>query len=123
MAHTREKRWATRRSPDGSQLITGVNDAVGNAALRTLESLAAAEELYQQLTEMVAFAGPSMQTVADQLFKEEWEARGDTQASAEEVAMLQDAAAAATALHHLYEAMTGGTIAADDRAAKLRRMI
>lgn len=123
MAHTREKRWATRRSPDGAQLIYGVNDSVGEAAKKVLEALSDAEELFQQLTEMVAFAGPGMQAVADQLFKETWEARGDTQASAEEVAMVQDAALAATALHQLYEAMTGGTVAADDRAAKLRRMI
>ena len=123
MAHTREKRWATRRSPDGSQLITGVNDAVGNASEKVLEALSDAEELFQQLTEMVAFAGPGLQAVADQLFKEDIEMRGDTQASAEEVAMLGDAAAAATALHNLYECMTGETVAADDRAAKLRRMI
>lgn len=122
MAHTIEKRWNNIRLPDGGVRM-GVNESVGRAAEDVLRTLSQAEELYQQLTEMVAFAGPGMQSVADQLFKEEWEARGDTQASTEEVAMVQDAAAAATALHQLYEGMTNGTIAADDRAAKLRRMI
>lgn len=122
MAHTIEKRWSNVRMPDGS-VRTGVNESVGQSAENVLRALSQAEELYQQLTEMVAFAGPGMQAVADQLFKEEIAARNDVQASAEEVAMVQDAAAAATALHNLYQCMTGGTVAADDRAAKLRRMI
>lgn len=122
MAHTVEKRWSSARSADGSVRI-GVNESVGDVALRVLQSMTEAEELYQQLTEMVAFAGGTMQTVADQLFKEAWQARGETEANAEEVAMVSDAAACATALHQLYLALTNNAVTADDRAAKLRRMI
>lgn len=122
MAHTVEKRWNSTRRTDGS-VQPGVNEAVGTACEQLLRAIQQGEELFQQLTEMVAFAGGTDQLVADQLFKEVWDMRGDTQANAEEVAMVTDAKNAAIALHQLYEAMNNGTITADDRAAKLRRMI
>jgi len=121
MAHTIEKRWNSARRADGS-VQEGVNELVGQACTNVLHAIQAGEELYQQLTEMVAFAG-DMQAVADQLFKEQWDMRGETGANATELAMVQDAAAASTALHQLYEAMNNGTVTADDRAGKLRRMI
>jgi Ni,Fe-hydrogenase I large subunit len=122
MAHTSEKRWSGFIRQDGTPQ-EGVNDAVGRAAARVLDTIMVGEELFQQLTEMVAFAGGTDQLVADQLFKEVWEGRGDTQANTEEVAMVTDAKNAAIAMHQLYEAMTNGTIVADDRVSKLRRMV
>ena len=129
MAHTREKRWSSYRAADGS-IEKGVNDTVGEVSERVIKSLLEGEELFQQLTEMWTFAGGTDQAMADQLFKDSWINRDsdgdgnmDTQANAEEVAMASDAKTAMVAIHNLYQALVGETIAADDRGSKLRRMI
>lgn len=129
MAHTIEKRWSGFRKPDGS-VEEGVNKKVGDMSLKVLEAILDGEELFQQLQEMWTFVGGTDQAMADQLFKEVWSVRDtdgdgnmDTQANAQEVAMAVDAKNACLAMHQLYEAMTNGTIVADDRASKLRRMV
>jgi hypothetical protein len=128
MSHTSEKRWESFRQADGS-IEQGINDTVGNMSEKILKAILEGEELFQQLQEMWAFAGGTDQDVADQLFKNKWSVRDtdgdgnmDTAANAEEVAMAIDAKNACLAMHQLYEALTNGTITADDRASKLRRM-
>lgn len=129
MAHTAEKRWATRRSADGSQLIEGVNQQVGQRAQQVVSSIQAGEELFLQLIEMWTYAGGTAQGLADQLFQDEVAARGDVMASPEEVAKATDLKDATVALHEMYLSMTTGVVTPDpDVAAKgrdgsLRRMI
>lgn len=128
MSHTSEKRWESFRQADGS-IERGVNDTVGDMSEKILRAVLDGEELFQQLQEMWTFAGGTDQAVADQLFINKWSVRDtdgdgnmDTGANAEEVAMAVDAKNAALSMHQLYEALTNGTVAADDRASKLRRM-
>lgn len=122
MAHTREKRWDSIRNPDGS-VQEGVNQMVGQRANQVLRSVYDGEELYLQLIELYTFVGATDQLLADQLFKEQIAARGETVANAEEVSMAEDLKNATVALHQLYLCMSGEAVTAGERAAALRRMI
>lgn len=124
-AHTSEKRWYRNQNPNGNMSVADkVQDAGGNV----ISALEAAESMYGEMQELFAFAGGTMQLLADQLFKEKWSVREtapdvfETEASATELAMTQDAFDAVTAMHELYQAMTNTVVAQEDRLAQLRRM-
>ena len=128
-AHTSEKRWYRNMNPNGNESVA---DRVQSIALNLLGALNDGEEGYQEMQEMMAFAGGTPQLLADQLFKEVWENREsdpqgapgvfDTQANAAELAMVNDAIAAVTSIHELYQALTNQVVAQEDRLADLRRM-
>lgn len=122
MAHTIEKRWDSIRNPDGS-VQEGVNQMVGQRAQQVLRSVYDGEELYLQLIELYTFVGATDQLMADQLFKEQIEARGETVANAQEVSMAGDLRNATVALHQVYQCITGEAVTEGERAAALRRMI
>jgi hypothetical protein len=117
MAHTSAKRWADRGRD------TGIEKQVSENSTNLRDALITAEEAYQQLQELFAFVGSTVQLLADQLFKEEIADRGDSVANAEEVAKTQDAMDAVTAGHELYEAANNIAVAQSDRLSELRRMI
>jgi hypothetical protein len=197
MKHTSELRW------------DDVRNEVSGQSLTVKSSLVQGEEMYQEMLELFQYSGSTAQGLADQLFKEVWEARSnpgvqaeitydvtagaltgvtivqagtgytdgvgytlsvfggnsdavisydvvggsltnaavdaagtgypdgagqamtnepapgvvfDTQASATEVTMAQDAIDAMTAIHQLYQAATNVAVTQSDRLAALRRM-
>jgi len=128
-AHTSEKRWYNNMNPNGNDSVA---DRVQSISLNLLRALNEGEEAYQEMQEMMAFAGGTPQLLADQLFKENWEQREDdpvnfpgvfdTEANATELAMVNDAIAAVTSIHELYQALTNQVVAQEDRLADLRRM-
>lgn len=118
-AHTSEKRWYRNQNPEGN---AAVSESIQTAANVLINAMYDAEQMYGEMLEMYAYTGSTMQGLADQLFKEKWEARQEAQASADEVAMAQDAFDAVTAMHELYQCMTNVTVAQEDRLAQLRRM-
>ena len=86
-SHTSEKRWRDKmfETPQGRQGI-GVSGEVSSVCKGLRDSLIEAEEAYQQLQELYAYVGSTAQLLADQLFAEDIEARGDSVANAEELA-------------------------------------
>lgn len=127
--HTSEKRWRSNQTNDSG---VGVSELINESSIGILRALEEAENKYQDLLELYAFAGSTAQGLADQLFYEDWSVREsdpignpgvlDTQANATEVSMAQDAVDAVTAMHELYQAMTNVAVLQADRAAALRRM-
>lgn len=71
-AHTREKRWYRNQNPDGNE---GVADRVQAMSKNILVALLEGEEAYQEMLELFDYVGGTPQLVADQLFKEKWQAR------------------------------------------------
>jgi len=128
-AHTSEKRWYRNTNPNGNESVA---DRVQSIAKNLLVALNEGEESFQEMQELMAFAGGTPQLLADQLFKEIWENREsdpegapgvfDTAANATELAMVNDAVAAVTSIHELYQALTNQVVAQEDRLADLRRM-
>lgn len=118
-AHTSEKRWYKGQNPEGNLSIA---DQVQTAAKNVVSALEASESMYGEMQELFLFAGGTMQLLADQLFKEKWEARAESAANATELAMTQDAFDAVTAMHELYQAMTNIAVVQEDRLGQLRRM-
>lgn len=102
MPHSRNVRWDS------------IESVLTEQATAVVKAVEAAESAYQDLQELYAFAGGTAQLLANQLYEM-------NPATADEVATVQDAIDSALALHELYLAMTGGTVAADDRLATLRR--
>lgn len=111
MSHSSEKTWSE------------ISGQVSAAAQNVRDHLQHGEELYQRLQEVYSFAGGTAQALADQLFFADWNSRSELQASAEEVAMTQDAIDAMTAIHELYQAATNIAVTQSDRLTELRRMI
>jgi hypothetical protein len=113
MAHSSEKRW-----DDISRLVSDM-------AAQTLEIINRGEEIYLQLFEVWEYTGGTPQLFAQQVFKEQIEARGGspTEVTAEELTQATDAAAAALALHELWQAANNIAVTTDDRSQKLRRMV
>jgi len=105
MAHTSEKRW------------NNINNTVGDLSSSLIDYLNKSEEIYQQLLELWSFAGGTDQAVADLLFQDT-----DIPATAEQVVMAQDAKAAVTSLHELWQAANNVAVGQEDRMDKLRRM-
>lgn len=115
--HTLEKRWDE------------VGTEVSNLSRQMLGILIEAEEQYQRMVELFTYSGGTDQALADLLFKDIYSARDtnndgtpDDAASPDEVTMATDARLAMVAMHQLYLALTGNTVAAEDRATPMRRM-
>jgi hypothetical protein len=127
--HTSEKRWRNNQTNDSG---LGVSTLVTESANGVLNALTEAENKYQDLQELYAFAGGTAQLLADQLFFENWTSREsdpignpgvlDAQANSTEVAKATDLINAVTAMHELYQAATNVAVAQEDRFAQLRRM-
>ena len=128
-AHTSEKRWYRNSNPNGNE---SVSDKVQAISQNLLNALNQGEEAFQEMNEMMAFAGGTAQLLADQLFTEQWTDREsdpvgnpgvfDTEANAKELGMTTDAIAAVTSIHELYQALTNVAVSQEDRQADLRRM-
>ena len=100
-AHTSEKRWYQSQNPNGNDSVA---DAVQVAAKDVIAALEAAESMYGEMQELYSYAGGTMQGLADQLFKEKWEAR--TQAGVQAELTFNVTAGAVTAVT-IVEAGTG----------------
>ena len=128
-AHTSEKRWYQNQNSHGNESVA---DKVQIAGRNIIQSLEDSESMFGEMQELFAFAGSTMQGLADQLFFEIWSVREsdpvnlpgvfDTQANAAELGMTQDAFDAVTAMHELYQAMTNVVVTQEDRLAQIRRM-
>lgn len=72
--HTSEKRWADKAGING--LITaGVSSTASNLLKELVAQLNLVEEAYQQMQEIYAYTGGTVQGLAEQLFKEDIAAR------------------------------------------------
>jgi hypothetical protein len=71
-AHTSEKRWYRNQNPTGNVSIA---DQVQDSAVNVIHGLNAAESMFGEMQELFAFAGSTMQGLADQLFYEKWSVR------------------------------------------------
>ena len=71
-AHTSEKRWYANQNPNGNESVA---NRVQDAAVEVINGLGNAERMYGEMQELFTFAGGTMQSLADQLFKERWSAR------------------------------------------------
>lgn len=87
MSHTSEKSW-----PD-------VSDVVARRTGKLSEMLIVGEALYNELLEIWQYHGASSQSVADQLFAYK---NNGSNATPEQVAMVDDMKAAMLAVHNLY---------------------
>lgn len=121
MAHSSEKRWRKGMNPD-APLEEGVATQAANVCTLMMQAFTEGEAAFAEMQELYAYSGSTIQLLADQLFKEDIEGRGDTVANAAEVAKVQDAFDAITALHELYQCADNTVVAQEDRLAQLRRM-
>ena len=71
-AHTSSKRWYRTQT---AEVNFGVSDKVQEICKEVLKALLHGEESYQEMLELVAFINGTDQDLADQLFKEVWQAR------------------------------------------------
>ena len=71
-AHTSEKRWYRDQNPNGNDSIA---DQVQEHARIVIHELNRAEAMFAEMQELYTYCGSTMQGLADQLFKEKWEAR------------------------------------------------
>jgi len=72
--HTSEKRWRTHQTP--LYPIVGVSELVSDLCKSVLEALNDSEKAYAELQELYVYAGSTVQGIANQLFFEDWSARG-----------------------------------------------
>ncbi len=70
--HTSEKRWRRNQNPTGN---TGVSELASQVCDQMLSALEAGRVAFAELSELYSYAGGTVQDLADQLFKEDWEAR------------------------------------------------
>lgn len=71
--YTGEKRWRNGMNPQAPE--SGVSELAKNACLEMIDALNIAEAAYAELVELYQFAGGTVQGLANQLFKEDIEAR------------------------------------------------
>jgi len=71
--HTSEKRW--RRNQNATFGNAGVSELASQACDQMIAALDTGKQAYNELQELYSFAGGTVQLLADQLFKEDWEAR------------------------------------------------
>ena len=71
-AHTSSKRWYRSQT---AEVNLGISDEVQEICQEVLQALLHGEESYQEMLELVAFINGTDQDLADQLFKEIWQAR------------------------------------------------
>jgi len=113
MSHTSEKRW------------NGVSGDVSTISYSLIQALNNAEEAYQQMQEIYAYAGGTNTDLAELLFKEEIASRSspDNVVSTEEIAKAADTVAAMAAAHQLWQAANNVAVTQADRVTDLRRMV
>ena len=71
--HTSEKRW--RRNQNATFGNAGVSELASQICTNMVVALDDGKAAYNELQELYAFVGGTVQLLADQLFKEDWEAR------------------------------------------------
>lgn len=128
--HTSEKRW--RRNQNSVFGNAGVSELVQQLCQNMIAALDASKTAFLEMQELFNFAGGTVQTLANQLFKEDWETRVsdpegapgvfDIQANAQELGKAQDLFDAVTALNDLHGAASNQVTTTEDRFAQLRRM-
>lgn len=127
--HTSEKRWRDNQNPVFGNV--GVSNQASSIVSNVIAALTQAEAAFAEMQEMYAFAGGTVQLLADQLFFEDWSVRlvdpqvpavFETEANAEELAKTQDLFDAITAVHELHQCADNQIVAQEDRYAQLRRM-
>jgi len=120
--HTGEKRWRRNQNPIFGN--AGVSEQVSDLCRNMIATLDASKTAFNELQELFSFAGGTVQLLADQLFKEDWEARlpAETEANAEELAKAQDLFDAVTALNEIYGAANNQATTTEDRFSQMRRM-
>ena len=118
--HTSEKRWRRNQNPVFGNV--GVSELVSDLCTQMIAALDNSKTAFNELQELFNFAGGTVQLLADQLFKEDWEDRSETEANTEEVAKTQDLFNAVTALNEMYGAADNQVTTTEDRFSQLRRM-
>ena len=109
--HTSEKRWRKNQTPTSGR---GLSEEVTELCTMMLDVLYKAEQLGLELEEMQEYLGDdTAQTMADQLFKEDWSSRENDplgnpgifaeHANEEEVAMVNDAMIAVQAAKDIFD--------------------
>ena len=127
--HTSQKRWRKNQGPVPGK---GFSEEVTELSMMLLDVLYKAEQVGLELGELQDYLGDdSAQTLANQLFKEDWEVRevdpiGNPgifaeEASEEEVAMVEDAMIAVHAAKEIFDFANDKT-KDKSRISKLRRM-
>lgn len=71
--HTSEKRW--RRNQNVKFGNEGVSELASQVCGQMISALDSAKQAFEELQEMYVYAGGTVQLMADQLFKEDWEER------------------------------------------------
>ena len=74
--HTSEKRWRRNQNPTFGN--AGVSELASQICTNMIDVLDQGKAAFNELSELYAFAGGTVQLLADQLFKEDWEARSTT---------------------------------------------
>lgn len=121
MAHSSEKRWRMGMNPEAPN-AEGVATQASAVCDLMMQAFTQGEAAFAEMQELYTYAGGTIQLLADLLFKEDIEARAESVANAAEVAKVQDAFDAITALHELYQCADNQIVAQEDRLAQLRRM-
>jgi len=71
--HTSEKRW--RRNQNTTFGNAGVSELASQVCIQMIAALDASKTAFNELSEMYAYAGGTVQLLANQLFKEDWQSR------------------------------------------------
>lgn len=71
--HTSEKRWRRNQNPKFGN--AGVSELASQVCEQMIAALDASKTAFNELQELYAYAGGTVQALADQLFKEDWESR------------------------------------------------
>lgn len=74
--HTGEKRW--RRNQNSTFGNAGVSELASQVCTNMIDALDAGKAAFNELSELYAYAGGTVQLLADQLFLEDWSARSTT---------------------------------------------
>lgn len=133
MSHTSEQRWRKNQNKTGG---AGLNDQVADISLAMIDVLYRAEKLSLELEELIDYTTTStnkdvIQSMADQLFYEDWVTREsapienpgvlDQQASNDERQKVADAVAAIEAAKDIFEFAKTAT-KGKSKISTLRRM-
>jgi hypothetical protein len=119
--HTSEKRWRRNQTKVSGE---GVSNQASAICTKVVATLLEAEQAFLEMQELYNYTGGTVTLLAEQLFKEDIEARSspDNVANTEEIDKAQDLFDAMTAAHELYQAANNIAVAQEDRFAQLRRM-
>ena len=128
--HTSEKRWRRNQNPVFGN--SGVSELAQELCRNMIAVLDQSKSAFLELQELYNYAGGTVQSLANQLFFEDWSVREpdplndpgvfETEANAEELGKAQDLFDAITALNELYGAANNQATTQEDRFSQLRRM-